>query len=259
MVRVAVLSALVYDLGSYDPATGVIDPVIVVRGELPARAQPFGVDRLYRGPQGVYDESWAILDPAGALVYQHPYGRITLRGQMYEDRFRDEIRRGVTLHSAEDHTLVLLLNDQEVGRVPAFIEAPESATAAGVVGDALEATLKKSAIIWVTIPQPDGGAVTKPAWFVYQGGKVFVLTGPDEQDLTNIQGADEVTLTARSKDVRARIGAVPASVRIIDNDSDEFDRIATLGVGTRLNLPDGEAALERWKDTCTLVELTPQA
>ncbi|MDQ3932112.1 MAG: hypothetical protein M3252_04640, partial [Actinomycetota bacterium] len=149
--------------------------------------------------------------------------------------------------------------DYEVGRVPVFIEAPESAIAAGVLTDALDATLKKSAIIWLTIPQPQGEAITKPAWFVYQGGKVFVLTGPGEQDLTNIDLVDEVTLTARSKEVRSRICSVPAGVRIVRNDSDEFDRVAQVGLGTRLNLPDGDAARERWKQTCTLVELSPQA
>ena len=49
-----------------------------------------------------------------------------------------------------------------------------------------------------------------------------------------------------------------ADVRVVPNDSDEFEKIATQGMGTRLNLKDGEAALQRWKDTCTMVELTLQ-
>jgi hypothetical protein len=40
---------------------------------------------------------------------------------------------------------------------------------------------------------------------------------------------------------------------------DEFEKIAALGLGTRLNLPDGDGALERWKQHCTVVELTPQS
>jgi hypothetical protein len=257
-LRVDVLSAIVFDHGSWDQETGTIDPTIVLRGELPATADPFGVDRVYRGPQGSYDESFAIVDPQGRTVYQHDYGRISLRGQMFEDRFRDVVEAGPVFTTAEEHTLVLIINDRVAGRVPCFVDAPESIQAAGVMDDALASTLKKSAILWVTIPQPGGGEVTRPAWFVHDGGKVYLLTGPDEQDLTNIDRADEVSIAVRSKDVRSRIGDIPSSVRVIDNGSEEFDRITSVGVGTRLNLEDFDDAQERWKRTCTLVELTPQ-
>jgi hypothetical protein len=40
-------------------------------------------------------------------------------------------------------------------------------------------------------------------------------------------------------------------------DADEFERVAGLGLGERLNLPDGQDALQRWVDTCRMVELTP--
>lgn len=259
MPYVELLSAIVFDHASRDEAEGTVDPAIVVPGELPASAEPFVVDRVYQGPQGRYDESFVVVGPGGEVAYQHPWGRVTLRGEMFEDRFRDVVRADVTIASADEHALVLLVNDYEVGRVPVFIEAPESVIAAGVLADALDAALKKSAIIWLTIPQPRGQPIAKPAWFVYQGGKVYVLTGPAEQDLTNIALADEVTLTVRSKEVRSRVASVPAKVRVVRNDSDEFDRLIQIGLGTRLNLPDGDAALDRWKQTCTLVELSPQA
>lgn len=257
MLNVELLSAIVFDAESWDQETGAINPAIVVRGELPSESRPFVVDRIYRGPQGYYDESWAVVDGEGRLVYQHPYGRIHLRGEMFEDRFRDTVKAPITVETAEEHQLVFVVSRTEIGRIPCFIDAPESATAAGVLGDALEATLKKSAIVWLTIPQPRGDDVTKPAWFVFQGGKVFVLTGPDEQELTNLPNADQVTLTARSKEDRSRIASVPASVRVVDPESDEWDRIAQLGLGTRLNLPDGEDAYDRWRSTCTMVELSP--
>ena len=55
------------------------------------------------------------------------------------------------------------------------------------------------------------------------------------------------------------IAVLKADVRQVPNDSDEFEKIATQGMGTRLNLKDGDGALQRWKDTCTMVELTLQA
>ena len=202
IARVELLSAMVFDLASWDRTTGSIDPALHVRGELPMGPLPFVVDRLYRGAQGRYDESFALLDADGAIVYQHPYARIHLRGEMFEDRFRDTVREGATISSPDEHALVFLISDVEIGRIPVFVEAAESASAAGVVGEALANTLKKSTIIWLTIPQPQGDTVTRPAWFVYDAGKVFVLTGPDEQQLTNLPEADEVTLIARSKEVR---------------------------------------------------------
>lgn len=257
MLYVELLSAIVFDAESWDQETGSIDPAVVVRGELPSESRPFVVDRIYQGPQGYYDESWAIVDPDGQLVYQHPYGRIHLRGEMFEDRFRDTVKAPIPFDSAEEHQLVFVVSHTVIGRIPCFVDAPESATAAGVLGDALEATLKKSAIVWLTIPQDRGPEVTKPAWFVLQDGKVFVLTGPDEQQLTNLTNVEQVTLTARSKEDRSRIATVPASVRVVESGSDEWDRIAQLGLGTRLNLPDGEGAYDRWRSTCTMVELTP--
>lgn len=89
MPYVELLSAIVFDHRSWDEAAGTIDPAVVVRGELPATAAPFVVDRVYRGPQGRYDESFVILGPEGDVVYQHPWGRVTLRGEMFEDRFRE--------------------------------------------------------------------------------------------------------------------------------------------------------------------------
>ncbi len=258
MAYVEVLSAIVYDRASYDENTGSVDPVVVIKGEIPGPAKPFGVDRVYRGAQGTYEEAFAILDPDGELLYQHPYGRIRLRGEMYEDRFRDFVTDEVIFDSTDEHTLVLIVQEYEVGRVPIFVDAPRSVRAAGALGEALESTLKKSAIIWLTIPQPVGSQVTKPAWFVLDDGKVFVLTGPGEQDLTNIASADKVTIHTRSKGVQAEVASVPATVRVVDNDSDEFARIAEQGLGTRLNLADGHDAAERWRRTCTMVELTPQ-
>lgn len=258
MLNVTLLSAVVFDHQSWDTSSGTVDPAVVVTGELPARARPFVVDRVYRAPQGYYDESFALLDPDGEILYQHPYARLSLRGEMFEDRFRDVIRDRVEFTSADEHTMVFLVRNTEVGRVPVFVDAPESARAHGVLDDALASTLKKSTIVWLRIPQPDGDQVTRPAWFVYDDGKVFVLTGPDEQDLTNLPLADEVTLVARSKDVRSQLAAVPADVRVVDNDSEEFDRVAEMGVKSRLNLADFAEAASRWKRTCTLVELTPR-
>lgn len=256
-MSVELLSAMAYDLATLQDQ-GYPDPALKVHGELPSRTARFGINRVYQGAQGRYEESLLILDPTDTVIWQRPWRFIELRGQMFEDLFRNEFGPEVEITTAGEHTLVFLIDGGEIGRIPVFIEAPGSAKALGVVGDAAQAALKKGSIMWVSIPQPDGSIATRPAWYVQQGRKLFVIKGPSEQELPHLEDHESVEVTVKSKEFNAAIGVLKADVRVVENDSDEFESIATQGMGTRLNLQDGEAALQRWKDTCTMVELTLQ-
>lgn len=252
---VELLSAMAYDLETFEEQ-GVPDPVLKVPGELPARARPFGINRVYKAAQGRYEESILILDPDDVVVWQRPWRYVEMRGEMYEDLFRSQVGSEVEISTSGEHQLVFLIDDVEVGRVPLFIDAGQSARAMGVEASAAEAALKKGSIIWLTIPQPDGSTATRPAWYVQDGRRLFFVKGGIEQQLPNLEHNRQVEVTVKSKDVKAAIAVMKADVRVVDNDSDEFEKIATQGMGTRLNLKDGNDALQRWKDTCTMVELT---
>jgi hypothetical protein len=254
-VSVKLMSAMAYDIETRE-ATGVPDPVLVVRGELPATSRRFGIHRVYKGAQGVYEEVLVLADPDGYVLWESPPRNIELRGEMFEDLFRRVVEERIEITSTGEHSLGFYLDGRLVGTVPVFIEAPDSARHAGVLLEASEAALKKGSIVWVTIPQQDGTTVSRPAWYVQQGGKLFMLTGENEQHLPNIEHCDVVRLTVKSKDIRASIGEMDADVRVVE-DADEFERVAGLGLGERLNLPDGQDALQRWVDTCRMVELTP--
>lgn len=255
MARVKLMSAMAFDLESYE-STGVVDPVLRVHGELPAGAAPFGLHRVYKGAQGRYEEVVVIADPEGVVLWESDPRLLELRGEMFEDLFRRSVTDRVEIASVREHTLVFYLDGRIAGRVPLFIEAPQDVRAAGVLMEAAETALKKGSLCWLTIPQGDGSSVRRPAWYVQQGQKLFVLKGEGEQELPGLEHAKQVTLIVKSKDVKATIGEMPADVRVVE-DPDEFERIAGLGLGTRLNLKDGEGALERWKRTATIVELTP--
>ncbi|MDX1512083.1 MAG: hypothetical protein R3249_12100, partial [Nitriliruptorales bacterium] len=197
-------------------------------------------------------------DPDNVVAWESEPRFIELRGEMFEDLFRTLVDESVPISSLGEHKVVFLLDGREAGRIPVFIDAPESLMAAGVIGDAAQEALKKGAIMWLDIPQQDGSTLQRAAWYVQQGRKLFVLTGPDEQELPNLEACEVVGMVVKAKDVKAAIGEMQADVRVVPADSDEFESIATLGMGKRLNLPDGEGALQRWKDTCTMVELTPR-
>ena len=252
---VRVLSAVAFDVAHFD-ATGRADPAVRVLSELPGRSEPFHVSRVYKGAQGRYEEVLAIADPDGVVVWESPPRLIRLRGEMFEDLFRLTVDEPIAIASAGEHTLALYLDGALVGRVPLFVEAPRSLVATGTTMDAVETALKKGAIVWLRIPQRGGGEVQRPAWYVQDGRTIYVLKGGEEQQLPGLEAAARVTVTVKSKDVAATIAELPADVRVV-TDGDEFDRVAGLGLGTRLNLRDGQAALERWRRDCTLVHLTP--
>lgn len=256
MSRVKLMTAMAFDVAAYEE-TGVSDPVLQVAGELPGPARTFSIHRVYKGAQGVYEEVLALAAPDGEVIWESDPRSIELRGEMFEDLFRRTVTDRVTIGSTAEHTLLFSIDGAIVARIPVFIEAPESVTGAGVLLDAAEVALKKGAICWLTIPQPDGSSLVRPAWYVQQGRKLFVIRGDGEQQLPGLDGAPRVALTVKSKEVKAAIGTMQADVRRVTDD-DEFTRIATLGLGTRLNLPDGEAALERWQRTCEMFEISPR-
>jgi hypothetical protein len=123
MSRVKLMSALAFDLATHEE-TGTADPVLKVFGELPASAQPFGVNRVYKGPQGVYEEVLALADPDGTVIWESQPRVLELRGMMFEDLFRREVRDDLVITSLREHTLLFYLDAQLVGRVPVFIDAP---------------------------------------------------------------------------------------------------------------------------------------
>lgn len=252
---------LLYAMAFHDATwkeTGVADPVIRVRGEFPATAEPLLVHRIYQGPQGDYEESFLLLDPDDVVIYERPYHLIELRGEMYEDRFQSRVTESLRIDSPDDHHVVFLIDGAEVGRIPVFVDAPDSAQALGVVDEALRTALKKSDIVWLSIPQPDGTEISRPAWFVLNGERVYVLTGPGEQQLTNIEQCEQVRMTVKSKDVHAAIATVDATVETVAVDSDDWEEVTQAALGSRLNLVDREKALDRWREACRLIALTPQ-
>lgn len=266
MARADLHYALAVDLeileaASIDPA--LLDPVVRVPSGLPGQARPFTVLRDYQGPVGYYTERFEIVDAKGREVYRSGIRRINLRGEMFEDRITDTVS-GLALSDTDEHQLRLFVDGDLLGQVPLFVES-------GMGGDprlAAEETFKKAVgkgeIIWITVDSPATGrrgkatSHTQPVWFITQGGKIYVLTGPGEQDVDGLVSAARVEVTARSKDLRSRVSRVPASVRVLPKD-DDWDKFAHSATPKRLNLPDKtfEDTVRRWRETCEIVELTP--
>ncbi|MGM0818421.1 MAG: hypothetical protein ACQETV_03415, partial [Actinomycetota bacterium] len=244
---------------SGDP--GAVDPVVRV-ATLPGTAAPAVAHRTYRGPQGHYLEHVALLGPDGAERYRSPRRPMVLEGESITTDVATEIT-GIELDSAEEHALVCYVDKAEVGRVPVFVETPDGGDPRLATKHTLAQALKKSTILWVTIPQTDkrgrpAKPVHRPVWFVADGTTVYVLSGPGEQELPGIDEVSEVTLSARGKDAQSQIAEIACAVEAVDVDDPRYARFESQALTRRLNLTDGDGAAQRWRQTCRLYALTPQ-
>lgn len=244
---------------SGDP--GAVDPVVRV-ATLPGTAAPAVAHRTYRGPQGHYLEHVALLGPDGAERYRSRRRPMVLEGESITTDVATEIT-GIELDSAEEHALVCYVDKAEVGRVPVFVETPDGGDPRLATKHTLAQALKKSTILWVTIPQTDkrgrpAKPVHRPVWFVADGTTVYVLSGPGEQELPGIDEVSEVTLSARGKDAQSQIAEIACAVEAVDVDDPRYARFESQALTRRLNLTDGDGAAQRWRQTCRLYALTPQ-
>jgi len=246
--------------------SSLLDPVVRVPSGLPGQARPFVVLRDYQGPAGHYTERFEILSAKGETVYQSPLQRVQLTGEMFEDRVSTPVE-GLGLSDPDEHTLRFWIENEQVGTVPLFVEAGQGGDPRVAAEETFKKAIGKGEIIWLTVPVAAGAgrrakasSHTQPVWFVAQGGKIYVLTGPAEQDIAGLVSASTVQITARSKDHRSKVSRVSASARVLPKDDPAWEPLAHAATPKRLNLPDAtyEAAVERWKATCEIVELTPQ-
>lgn len=252
----------VYEAARTDRA--VLDPIVRIDGGIPGAARPFLVVREYQGPQGIYVERFVLTDPDGRVLAAPSPARITLRGEAFEDRFLSEVRN-ITISSLGEHRLTFFIGDDEVGRVPVFVE-PEGGGSPRTAAEAtFSAALKKSTIMWVTVPERPNGRRrtlpehTQPVWFVTEGDKIYLLHGPGEQHVPGLGETDTVRLNARGKDTRSLVANVVCEVEVVPPDDERWDKVTQKAVTKRLNLPDaGDETIERWRENCQLLELTPQ-
>ena len=238
---------------------GLMDPVVRVPA-LPGRARQVLVIRDYQGPQGTYVESCSISDRGGNRVWASEPRQIRLRGEMFEDRFTTAVTQ-LDLEHGDEHTATFFIDDDDVGSIPVFIESGEGGDPRVAAEETFSKALQKGAVVWLHVPAGDAKGAkehSQAVWYVLEGGKVYVFDGPTEQQVPGLTDAAEVQLTARSKDMRHKVSHVPATVRLVPADDPLFTRIGQAGLGRRLNLPDGEGALDRWRRNCRLVELTPR-
>lgn len=248
----------------------LLDPIVRV-ASLPGTSLPLTVVRDYQGPQGYYLEEFTITDAAGRMLHRSVPRKVALRGEQFTDRSSTDLP-GLDLVRGDEHTVTFALDGEDISAIPMFVEVGAGGDPAIAAKETFAKALGKGAVVWLVIPPVAVGRKAKrkvprrglqpeerqqPAWYVAQGDKVYVFTGPTEQQIEGLAGASRVEIVARSKDHRSQVSRIPATARLVPGDDPLFDRVAQVGLGRRLNLPDGERAVERWRSQCALVELSP--
>ncbi|MFI2430803.1 hypothetical protein [Streptomyces sp. NPDC018693] len=119
----------------------------------------------------------------------------------------------------------------------------------------VEEATKKSGLIWVTA---DGVPAARALWHVWhEGAACLVGDGPGEQPLPGLVDGAAVEVTVRSKDKGGRLVSWPARAVKLDPGTEAWDATVAELKGKRLNAPDGEAMVDRWRRECRVLRLEP--
>lgn len=252
------MGVTIHDFRVTDAVLAKTDPDagdVVYLGPSGTAAFPFVVWRRISGPGGVYMDAAEVAGPDVEPVafIERKY---ELEGESITQDVVDELT-DITFPGPGKYTLQYFVYDDLLLEVPFEVVQSDPPYGAVVPGP-VDAALAKSTIAWLAVPQEDGTEVTKPIWYGYDEGRVYVLTGEGEQDITGLAGRSKhVRLIVRSKDVQSRVGDVACLSQTLSKDK-EWDRIAReVLLGRRLNLTDGDKAPDRWKKDCEIVMLTP--
>lgn len=239
-------------LAQSDPNAGDV----VYLGPHGTGAFPFVVWRKVSGPSGVYIDAFDIVGSNGSSM--GPWERsYEIEGESWPQDVVTELR-DIHFPAAGAYTLRYFEFDDKIFEA-SFQVLQQDPPYGVIVPGPIDAALAKSTLCWIEVPQADGGSKTFGIWYGYEGGRVYVLFGPGEQQLPGLGTAAMVHLIVRSKDKQSRVGEIDCVAEILPKNA-AWEQLANdLLIGRRLNLRDAATAITRWKNECEIAMLTPVA
>jgi hypothetical protein len=221
----------------------------------PGPALPFILFRAWKVPVGVVQEEVRLYGPSGKMLlrwgpeYRRMQGAFDLTTEL-------DVVDDAAFDETGTYVASFILDDQVVGEieVPVFVQS-----AATKLPKETEEGLKKSDVIWVGHATA-GRRRTIPAWFAYKNGRIYVLSrresGPDEQTVPGVGSAKEMIVVTRRKGRDTSLEEFTAAPRVLEGP--EWEEAAKILVDRRRSRggpPDD--ALRRWRQSCDILELTP--
>jgi hypothetical protein len=249
LVAAAVVDQRVWD------AYGNTSPDGVYLIGQPGPALDFVIFRAWKVPIGFVSEEIRFIGPSGRTVYTWGPKVARMNGSMDLTTRLDGVQ-GAVFDETGTYVASFILDDEVVGEieVPIYVQiAPVK------LPKTTEDGLKKSDVIWVGT-QIGGKTKTVPAWFAYKNGRIYLVSqkepGPEEQSVPGVPDAMELVVITRRKGRDTSLEAFSAAQRLLEGT--EREEAAKILVDRRRSRfgPPAEA-LARWRDSCHIVELTP--
>lgn len=222
---------------------------------LPARAFPFTVVRDWKAPTGYLAEEVQLTAPSNRVAYTVGPRPAYMLGTMDLTHFETVVEDAV-FEELGGYVASFMLDGEVLGQTEFQVvlqAAPEK------LPKEFEDGLKKADVIWAGV-EYEGREVTAPVWFVYRNGKIYLLSSIEpsleEQSVPGLPDAEELVVVTRRKYRDTRLDRFHASVRILEGE--EWEQVAQLLVDRRRSRagPPGDA-INRWRGTCAVAELTP--
>ncbi|MFN2642835.1 MAG: hypothetical protein ABR548_13260 [Actinomycetota bacterium] len=237
-------------LADSDPNAGNV----IYVGTSGSLAYPFVVARRVSGPGGWYVDTCRVM-AAGRFLVTEWDRTFELEGESV-DQWVTDVKRHLVLPGQGNYTLQYSVYGKQIIEVDFHVIAQDPPYV-GIVPGPVDAGLAKGTIAWLTLKGPKGNVVSKPVWYGYENGILYVLTGDGEQKIPGLLDATSLVVSVRSKEKQSLIGEMECSVRILPKGPD-WDAIARdVLIGRRLNLTDGDKAIDRWRKSCEITVLTP--
>lgn len=119
---------------------------------------------------------------------------------------------------------------------------------------------RKSRVCWLSYEYAGGAVHDRLVWHVWHDGALVVLSGDPGQRLTELHrlGPEaRVGVTMRSKDTGGRLVTWTGRAEVVAPEDERWEQHAAALLGVRLNLLDPAAALRTWRESCTVLRVTP--
>ena len=222
---------------------------------VPSRALPFVILRDWKAPTGYLTETIELTAPSGAVAYRSGPDARYMLGSMDLTHFESVVDDAV-FEELGGYLASFLLDGELMGQTEVNVvlqAAPDK------FDKEIEDGLKKSDVAWMGV-EYKGKDVTVPAWFVYKGGKILVLSATepslDEQTIPGLPESPDILVVTRRKYRETSLERFHAAARILKGA--EWDQAAELLADRRRDRhgPPSEA-IKRWKGSCAIAELTP--
>jgi hypothetical protein len=222
---------------------------------IPARALPFVVVRDWKAPTGYIEEQVQLVAPSGKVVHEIGPAARHFLGSMDLTRFEDVVEDAV-FEEVGIYLASFLLSGEILGQTEFQVvlqAAPDK------LPKEVDDGLKKSDVAWIGV-EYQGRDVAIPAWFVYRGGKIYVLSSKepslDEQSVPGLPDSNDLVVITRRKYRDTSLGRFHAAARLLEGPEWE-DAAKLLADRRRDRHGPPEEAIKRWRGTCTIAELTP--